>query len=40
LFPISPLFNAIEKSLTLEYERALKRIFRICDKNDDGFLDD
>ena len=40
LFPISPLFHSIEKRLKPEYERALLRIFRICDKNCDGFLDD
>lgn len=40
LFPIAPLFDSIEKKLKPEYERALLRIFRICDKNADGFLDD
>ncbi len=40
LFPISPLFDSLDKLLKPEYERALLRIFRICDKNNDGFLDD
>jgi len=40
LFPISPLFDSIEKKLKPDYERALQRIFRICDKNHDGYLDD
>lgn len=40
LFPISPLFDSIEQKLKPEYERALLRIFRICDKNCDGYLDD
>jgi Ras family protein T1 len=40
LFPISPLFDSIEKKLKPDFERALMRIFRICDKNKDGFLDD
>lgn len=40
LFPIAPLFDSIEKKLKPEFERALLRIFRICDKNNDGYLDD
>ena len=40
LYPISPLIDSIEKKLKPEYERALLRIFRICDKNFDGYLDD
>lgn len=40
MFPISPLFDSIEQKLKPEYEKALLRIFRICDKNNDGFLDD
>ena len=40
LFPISPLFDSIEQKLKPDYEKALLRIFRICDKNCDGFLDD
>lgn len=40
LFPISPLFDSISKSLKPEYERALLRIFRICDKDQDGYLND
>ena len=40
LYPIGPLFDSLEKKLKPEYERALLRIFRICDKNNDGYLDD
>lgn len=40
MFPIAPLFDSIEQKLKPDYERALLRIFRICDKNFDGFLDD
>jgi len=40
LFPISPLFDSLEKKLKPDFERALLRIFRICDKNNDMFLDD
>lgn len=40
LFPVSPLFDSLEKKIKPDYERALTRIFRICDKNFDGFLDD
>jgi hypothetical protein len=40
MFPIQPLFDCLEKKIKPEYERALFRVFRICDKNFDGFLDD
>lgn len=30
----------MEKKIKPEYDRAMSRIFRICDKNFDGFLDD
>ncbi len=40
LFPIAPLFDHLEKKLKWDYERALLRIFRICDKNMDNYLDD
>lgn len=40
LYPVSPLFDSINKLLKPEYERALLRIFRICDKDQDGYLND
>ena len=40
LYPIAPLFDSINKQLKPEYERALQRIFRICDKDQDGYLND
>jgi Ca2+-binding EF-hand superfamily protein len=40
LYPVASLFDAINKELKPEYERALLRIFRICDKDQDGFLND
>jgi hypothetical protein len=39
-FPIAPLFDSIKKVLKPDYERALLRIFRICDKDMDGQLND
>ena len=40
MFPIAPLHNSIDKTLKPAFERALTRIFRICDKDRDGTLDD
>jgi len=40
LYPIAPLHDSLEKSLKPQFERALMRIFRICDHNNDGYLDD
>ena len=40
LFPIDPLFDSIKKELKPKCERALLRIFRICDKDNDGYLSD
>lgn len=40
LFPISPLFDSITKSLKSDYEKALLRIFRINDKDLDHYLSD
>lgn len=40
LFPIAPLQDPITKELTTDYEKALLRIFRICDRDCDGYLDD
>jgi Ras family protein T1 len=37
---VSPLFDSIEKKLKPDFEKALLRIFRICDKDYDGFLND
>ena len=40
LYPITPLYDSIEKSLAPDYQRALRRIFRICDTDGDGIMDD
>ena len=40
LFPIDPLYDSINKQLKLDYQKALGRIFRICDKDGDGIMDD
>lgn len=40
LFPLAPLYDPIEKKLKPDYEKALLRIFRICDKNGKGLMDD
>lgn len=40
LYPINPLYDSIEKKLKPDYQKALLRIFRICDKNGDGIMDD
>ena len=40
LFPIAPLHDSLQKTLKPEFERALLRIFRICDADHDGFLND
>lgn len=40
LYPIAPLFIAEKRQLKPDYERALLRIFRICDKDMDGHLND
>lgn len=40
LFPLEPLFDAQEKKIKPEYQRAIMRIFRICDKDGDGYLND
>jgi hypothetical protein len=40
LFPIAPLHDSISKTLKPAFERALTRIFRICDKDRDGIWDD
>ncbi|CAH8591658.1 unnamed protein product [Schistosoma intercalatum] len=40
LYPTAPLYNAEKKELTPECIRALTRIFRICDTDNDGYLSD
>lgn len=40
LFPIGPLYDSQTKKIKIEFERALLRIFRISDKDGDGFLSD
>ena len=40
LFPIAPLHDSLTKKLKVEFERALLRIFRILDKDGDGYLSD
>lgn len=40
LFPISPLQDPITKELKPDFEKALLRIFRIWDKDFNGYLDD
>jgi len=40
LHPTSPLYVSERKELTEKCKRALERIFRICDGNNDGVLDD
>ena len=40
LFPIAPLHDSITSKLMPEFERALLRIFRICDRDNDKFLND
>ena len=40
LYPIAPLYDSIEKQLKPDYQKALLRIFWICDKDGKGYLDD
>jgi len=40
LFPLAPLYNFNQKSLTQEFRRALTRIFRIVDKDLDDVWND
>lgn len=37
---MKPLINMIDRTLTEEYKKALTRIFRIHDQDNDGRLDD
>nr|CAI39255.1 eng_C97 [Paramecium tetraurelia] len=36
LYPLAPLYNLVNKSLTEGFKKALTRIFRICDRDGDG----
>ena len=40
LFPIAPLHDSISKELKPEFRKALMRIFRILDLDNDGLLND
>ncbi len=39
LYPIFPLYDHTTKQLKVKYVSCLKRIFRICDTDQDGYLD-
>lgn len=40
LYPTSPLYDSRERSLKGACEAAIRRIFRLCDADCDGVLDD
>lgn len=40
MFPIAPLRESLSKNFKPAFEKALLRIFRILDKDSDGFLND
>ncbi|XP_041362317.1 mitochondrial Rho GTPase 1-like isoform X2 [Gigantopelta aegis] len=40
LHPTAPVYNPEEKALTLTCKKALARIFKICDMDNDGLLND
>ena len=40
LFPIAPLHDSLTKELKPEFKKALQRVFRILDCDNDGFLND
>lgn len=40
LYPIEPLYDSLHRSLKPDFQRALLRILRICDKDGDLILDD
>lgn len=40
LYPISPLHDSVSKTLRPDFEKALLRIFRILDSDNDGYLND
>ena len=40
MYPIEPLYDTQSKKLKPDYQKALLRIFRICDKDGDLIMDD
>jgi Ras family protein T1 len=40
LYPVAPLHDSLTKKLKPAFEKALVRIFRVCDKDKDGYLSD
>ena len=40
LFPLAPLYDINAKALTEDFKKALTRIFRLCDKDNDGRWND
>ena len=40
LYPIAPLHDSMTKTLKPDFEKALQRIFRILDTDNDGYLND
>ena len=40
IFPLGPLIHLAERTLTVKYKKALTRIFRILDTDNDGKLSD
>lgn len=40
LYPLGPLYDLNSKELTIDFQKAIKRIFRILDKDLDGRLSD
>lgn len=40
IYPLAPIYSITNKKLTLRCEKALTRIFRICDKDRDGVWSD
>ena len=40
LYPVAPLFDSATKTITPDYKKALMRIFRILDIDNDGHLND
>jgi len=40
LHPSAPLWNYNDKDLTDKCKKALTRVFKICDQNNDGLLSD
>ena len=39
-YPLKPLMNQIDRTLTTNYRKALTRIFRVLDQDNDGRLND